>query len=352
MSSLESNPSFKRLPEDSPLIEKYKPEYLSRGGEHLVYRVPGHPDVVVKASAHKITNILSKYYATEVADTESLREKVVKDFSLEIDLKNKEAAELRAVFGKEHTLAERRYLMQVPITKEILDSLYDSDYFKRSLPESAQNVREVWTHVIVQTFTPAASDPDRLSFSFGGLIEEKVADANRYDEITQAALAGGMVPEFEEKFLNLQDISANKDLTKILNEAKTDEELHAQVSDFIKKSIQYTMQTGQVLALAGNDNVFFYMKNGHWNYTLMDVIPVPTEPIFEDSRALEEKILNGEKLSARESFLLERALNYVRVINGTAKILGLQERIELPETFSKTPLLPLMQGEAWSPNQL
>jgi hypothetical protein len=38
------------LPEDHELVLRYKPKFLARGGEHLVYLVDGHPDIVIKAS--------------------------------------------------------------------------------------------------------------------------------------------------------------------------------------------------------------------------------------------------------------------------------------------------------------
>jgi len=349
MSSLESATYFKKLPEEAPLIEKYRPEYFSRGGEHLVYKVPDHPDVVIKASTHKITNILSEYYADQAPEPNELKEKVESEFTSEIAIKNKEVAYLRETFGKEHTLAERRYLMQVPVTKEIISALYDNDHFKRTLPGTFGDAKEVWTHVIVQSFTPEASNPERLSFSFGGLVESDLKDAELYDEVTRATVGTETIPDFEAKFLNLQDSSPKKDLTKILEDSKMDESLLQVVSDFVKKAIEYSSKTGQILALGGSDNVFFYKRDGVWNYILMDVVPIPSEKILEESRALETKISSGECLSPRERFLLERALNYVRVINGSAQVLGLKERIEFPQIFSNVSLLPIMQGETWSP---
>lgn len=349
MSPLESTASFKKLPEEAPLIKRYKPEYFSQGGEHLVYRVPDHPDVVIKASTHKIANILSKHYADQAPEPDDLREQVTNEFASEVATKNKEVADLRETFGKEHTLAERRYLMQVPVTKEIVRALYDNDHFKRTLPESFGDTKEVWTHVAVQSFTPEASNPERLSFSFGGLVETNVKDAELYDEVTRATIGTETVPDFENKFLDLQDASPKKDLTRILLDTKTDKGLHHAVSDFIRRAIEYSSKTGQILALGGSDNAFFYKTSGKWSYILMDVVPIPSEKILEESCVIETKIRNFENLTPRERFLLERALNYVRVINGSAQILGLKERIEFPDVFSSVSLLPIMQGETWSP---
>jgi hypothetical protein len=38
---------------DHELIVKYEPKFLARGGEHIVYDIAGHPDIVVKEAATK-----------------------------------------------------------------------------------------------------------------------------------------------------------------------------------------------------------------------------------------------------------------------------------------------------------
>lgn len=38
------------------VVSKFHPEFLARGGEHVIYTVPEHPDVVVKAVAETITS--------------------------------------------------------------------------------------------------------------------------------------------------------------------------------------------------------------------------------------------------------------------------------------------------------
>lgn len=54
----ESKNIYDRLPEDHELVEHYRPMFLARGGDHLVYTVEDHPDVVIKASTFKIKDTL------------------------------------------------------------------------------------------------------------------------------------------------------------------------------------------------------------------------------------------------------------------------------------------------------
>lgn len=49
---------YDNLPNDHELVERYQPKFLARGGDHLVYEVADHPDVVIKASTFKIKDIL------------------------------------------------------------------------------------------------------------------------------------------------------------------------------------------------------------------------------------------------------------------------------------------------------
>ena len=40
------------------LVSKYQPKFLAKGGEHIVYKIPGHPELVVKASTRSLKKII------------------------------------------------------------------------------------------------------------------------------------------------------------------------------------------------------------------------------------------------------------------------------------------------------
>ena len=309
-------------------VERYHPEFIARGGDHLVYRVPNHPDVVVKASWRKIKDIVHHCYQEDnVMSEEDVRAYAEAEYTHDIAQKNVEAKDLRTYFGSEHTLPERRYLMQVPITAEMLHELYKDDYLDRPLPKAAERVDSVWTHVSVQRYTEAVENQKRLAFCFGNYPEWSHVNHIEYEKITTALLDSNSGQISTEQFLQLQDLSKEKYLTRLVTETETDESLKMALADFVKHAIRYTSEKGQTLALAGEDNVVFYEKGGKWTYLLVDATPVPAELIY--NRAA-EIVSDGSQMSESDKPMVVRGLNYVRVINGVAMALGISDRLPMP----------------------
>ena len=174
----EKGPSrYDELPEDNELVSRYQPRFLNRGGEHLVYLVDGHPNLVIKASTYKIKDsVMSIIDRQGDVDDSVLESEAREKYEDEIKKKNEEIRQLRSSFGKEHTLKERRYLMKVPVSHELLKEIFYNDYFARVLPDSAKNINEVWTHVVVQEFTKISNDPNRLSLTYGHFLENGDVD--------------------------------------------------------------------------------------------------------------------------------------------------------------------------------
>src|SRR3989344_773478 len=40
------------------LVSRYQPKFLAKGGEHIVYEVPEHPDIVVKVSTGPLKKVI------------------------------------------------------------------------------------------------------------------------------------------------------------------------------------------------------------------------------------------------------------------------------------------------------
>ena len=67
------------------IIKHYKPKFLARGGEHLVYVVDGHPDIVIKASTYKIKDSVLKITESETDYSDScLETEASEEYSKEI----------------------------------------------------------------------------------------------------------------------------------------------------------------------------------------------------------------------------------------------------------------------------
>lgn len=329
---------MKELPTEDELISSYKPALLDIGGEHLVFKFPEHPNVVGKVSWVKIKEGIYTV-PMQTADSERLmREHAESKFRHDIVKKNEEVQALRKHFGKQHTLPERRYLCQVPITPELLAELFVNDFRQRELPKHISHQKEVWTHISIQRYAGETQDPERLEFAFGHYPENDNIDMKEYEDLLPALYGMDEGKGFSEsRFLALQDQSPNKALSTLLAKAHDNEGLKNAVSDFVRKSIEYAISNGQILALAGRDNVIFNESNEGWTYLLLDAIPVPTDPIL--IRA-EELVQSSEILTESEREELVRAANFVRTVNGVALSLGVRERLHIPglyETLMSNP---------------
>jgi hypothetical protein len=343
----EKGPSrYDELPEDHELVSRYQPRFLNRGGEHLVYIVDGHPNLVIKASTYKIKDsVMSITEKQGEADNINLESEAREKYEDEIKKKNEEIRQLRSSFGKEHTLKERRYLMKVPVSYELLKEIFANDYFARILPDSAKNINEVWTHVVVQEFTEISEDPNRLSLTYGHFLENSDVDPELYKRVTSTLVDPSFIGFNERDFLDLQDCSKNKSLSKLITMAETDGKLKEQLENFVKTSIEYTERTGQILALAGEDNVLFSQENGVWNFLLVDALPNSPEPIFQIIVELGEKISKNINLTSDDKEYLKRGINYVRIVNGLARSIGLQYQLKLPDVFLKVNLLEIINNK-------
>ena len=318
--------------ENADLVSRYRPEFLDRGGDHLVYRIPSHPRVVVKVSWRKIKDALYDCYCQGKTSDDAMREHAHLRFSDDIAQKNRDVWNLKRYFGAEHVLSERRYLLRVPVSTELLEELFRNDYQGRVLPEAAKSVKEVWTHVAVQTFCKKARDPGRLTFSYGASVEDRHPPRTLYTLITRQLLTRSAAPFDTAEFLRLQDGSVGRYLSALLERAIEDSSLADALRDFLLRAIDYANAEGRTLALGGRDNVIFFRRQGSWTYVLMDAMPVPSEPALRCYAAEVTRLArSGAEPTKGAVDNIIRVLNFVRAVNGSAHALAMETRISLPE---------------------
>jgi hypothetical protein len=329
MSAERPNP-YTTLPSSHEAVVRYNPRFLARGGDHLVYEAEGHPDTVIKASTFKIQNILTDN-AERGLPLDGISDEMRASLEKETEEKNAQIRLYREYFGAEHTLSERRYVMQVPVSPEIIQEIFANDWKDRKPPQGIDTIQDVWTAAIIQKKAPEISDPNHLGLYFGGFIEERKdqADLSEYENLNKAFLGKNPVtPEDLELFFKTQDNPKTHALAGLLAKASEDAALKAAVEDFVRKSIRFAEETGNILALAGEDNVILTPKDGDWNYLLVDAIPLYNEPIFALAKEAQARADSGERAHAQDKAFITRALNFVRTMNGLAAVLGLEERLE------------------------
>lgn len=329
--SVERPNPYNKLPVEHEAVIQYQPKFLARGGDHLVYEAEGHPDTVIKASTFKIKDVLMEN-AERGLPLDNISDEMRVSLEKEIEEKNAQIRLYREYFGSEHTLSERRYVMQVPISPEIIQEIFIDDWKDRKPPEGIDEIQDAWTAAIIQKKAPEISDPNHLGLYFGGFIEERKEqpDSSEYQALNDAFLGRNTVTQEDlELFFKTQDNPKTHALKDLLTKAEGDPALKAALEDFVRKSIRFGEETGNILALAGEDNVILTPKDGEWNYLLVDAIPLYNEPIFKLAKEALQRSENGEELSQQDKAFITRARNFVRTMNGLASVLGIQEHLEL-----------------------
>lgn len=327
--NLESSSVYDNLPENSGLIEHYKPKFLARGGDHLVYTVEDHPDMVVKASTFKIKDILHEN-AKNNQPLDSLSEDQKTKFEKEIFDKNLQITQLREFFGREHTLSEKRYLMKIPVSNEVLREIFKDDWKKRQPPINSQTLIEAWASVAVQKKSEEILDPDHNGLSCGGFLEDREYKSSDYKELNNKFCVNPTHDQEDRNvFFNLQDNPEIHAISDLLTLAVNDQGLRELMQELNKKMINYAENTGNILALAGKDNIIFYRKNDLWNYLLVDALTIHDEPVLHFAREAIHKYLNNEQLTDHEKILIIKALNFTRIVNGLALCLDIEERLNI-----------------------
>ena len=315
-----------------PRIEKYKPEFVGYGGQHVVYSLPDYPNKVVKVEADMLLRSTEGRLKTgKPASSEIVQER--------LDTQNKRIQALRDHFGVEHTLEQSSHYLKVPVSKELFSQLYKRYRKGFEIPLELANFEgnQSWSIVSIQEKLPELSEPSRMSVTSG--YAEKRSDVTSpdfieaYDQVTNQTIidtskSGTIIPE--------DIVRLHAHMESLLSTAKNDPNLQNTIRDFVQKSVQYTKDTGEMLDLAGQDNVIFFKdKNGNWTYNLPDAL-YPSPPISPEGKLKEvQDILskvssNGtESLSPSERNVLMNTVNYARVINGLANWLEVSERIDL-----------------------
>ncbi|MEO6536236.1 MAG: hypothetical protein ABIT47_00955 [Candidatus Paceibacterota bacterium] len=330
--SLEQPNSYNKLPAGHEAVIQYRPKFIARGGDHLVYETEGHPDTVIKASTFKLKDILMDN-AERGQPLDDISDEMRSALEQELEEKNAQIRLYREYFGAKHTLSERRYLMQVPISPEIIEEIYKKDWTYRVPPQGIENIQSAWTAAVIQKKAPQISDPNHLQFSFGGFVEERTVkpDSNEYAKLNDAFLGKETItPEDLELFFKIQDNPEIHALSDLLAKAEAEPALKEAIKDFIGKSIIFANETGNILALAGEDNVILYPQDDTWSFLLVDAIPLYNQPLYQEAKEILIRERKGEVLNKEETGFLTRGYNFVRTMNGLAAALGMTERLQLP----------------------
>lgn len=309
---------------DNKMVKLYAPKYLARGGEHIVYEIPGRPDVVVKVETAAMKRI-QRYNAVSKEPLDRMPPEVLEDAQTYLDDHRKRYARMTAHFGKEHVLGQKEFLLKVPVTQDIMNELYGGEP-----PKGSDVTNESWAVVRIQKRAPEFADPERKTV-VAGYTEMGTPDPETYARVTRVLVEGDEnTASSTEEFRSL----VPEQFRALLEMVDKDESLKATLRDFVEKTMLYANETGEILDLAGSDNVTVFKKDGAWQYRLVDALyPSGTNPdrtsMLDAAKMAAQESANGRTIDEGKTNILLNTVNFLRTINGLAREVGVKERIAL-----------------------
>jgi hypothetical protein len=301
---------------------QYAPEFYAKGAEQLVYKIPGHPDIVIKAQIAPMRHVISMI---EAANPNADVEMKILQYGKEINAQaNNRHKELRDHFGK-HVLPQRCIFMKVPVTQGILNRVYPNS---RTLP----NIYETWTLVTIQRYADAVTWNGKLGVQCGYVEREDLQGKSEHEIGTKCEeykrvtdhLVFQKNPHQKlgiEEFLGVQK---HPSLRMLIERSNQDSNLRFALTRFLVDMIKFTNETDEFIDLAGRDNVLFHQNDGVWTYTLIDPLVSQGKIIRRVRSAISNNIID-----ATSRRLLLHILNYIRTVNGLAEQLSIKERVDV-----------------------
>lgn len=326
--SAEQKDNYELTAVEHELVSKYQPKFLAKGGEHIIYDIPDHPDIVVKVRTASIKKVL-EWNVEHGQPLDSLPAEIEPRAREYLKEEAGRYQQLKKYFGAEHVPSQKEFLVKIPITEDILKALYDGN------PPTTTN--EVWSVVMVQKRVEALSDPERLAIVAGYAENDEVSE-DLYRQATEHFVLGKNPEEKieKDKFLEIQ---SHNDLKTLLEKSEGDENLRESLKELVEKIILYTEETGEIFDLAGQDNIVLSQKDGKWTYSLVDTRYPGESKMVEKAKIALLKLSVGNEIDEHEKNVLLNIFNFVRTVNGLAEQMGAQKRINIvPEGMTKEQL--------------
>jgi hypothetical protein len=309
--------------EGDDLADRYKPTFLGMGGEHMVFAIEDHPNVVAKVDYVKLRRMIQMNHEVG-APLDHIDPSMMSRVREVLDEDVRRSRELRQHFP-ETTLRERVYLQCIPLNRALAaEAFTDQDPVTAMVPEETTAVA---TLVRIQRRAPEhAIDDDALSLSFRYQEQQDSVDVQQYNKINAALVDNeGMFDQSSWRTTLSEEGAA------LIDAAKQSAEAHKALRDFVEKAMHYARETGEGLDLAGSGNVTFFKEDDTWRYLLLDA-KYPAPKLIDEARTAFIAWNDGEKLDKRSASILMNSLNMTKLLNGFAATLGIEDRFQLFDT--------------------
>ena len=331
-------------------------EYAGHGGESVVFRVKqkegregNYRRLVLKADMHFLKRGLMRDAYTRwetnpfaTSDDARVREGAKAMAEQEDDRVRMDAAiereeafikALSRSFPPERLLRTKTVIRTVPVTPDVAKDILERSNLTDIAPASTVSVPTI---VRYQEMIPERA---RMLKKEGGENLDMHSFGLRYAErfdipLTEYQRLNRMVFSDKEPFdAGLLYRFLHVGTVRLLEDSYADQELADVLRELVHRMIQFTKTTNEMFDMAGGGNVRVYKnEEGKWMYLIVDPF-ADTE--WTGARETAARIQNPHKIDHRAANDLLNAINYARALNGMAKILGIEDRLNfIPDDWT------------------
>lgn len=310
---------------DHPIIKEYKPLFLDRGEENIVYTLTDRSDIVIKINIDSI--IESLQWKDSEEDLHSRLQETA-------ECEKERFTVVEEVYGNDHVPKTDFKILKIPINNEVISELYKIKQIDSIGESTVRAPAEILAIVLIQEKIESLDNPERR-FIPGQYSERYELPVKVYSDITNKLvfkLDTGFISV--DDFILVQDIRRNHmyPLFRLLKNTDTDAQLAVVVKDFILKTKTYIDRTDSILDLAGRMNFAFLPIQSQdrkiWNYKILDILYPRKEYKLSLMREKIQRYISSEKEEGEEEDLILNedvllTVNFIRVMNGLSDIFGL-----------------------------
>jgi hypothetical protein len=314
-----------------PMVENYKPELIGEGAEHLVFSIANHPKIVGKVANAEIAWVV-RYNVEHGLAPEILTDEIRQLMEKKNDRQRQGISLLREYFPGMVPM-QRVFITTIPATNGLLRMIAGPVPFIDSREPFAIPVRmNVQGRLPLEDIEQNGTD---ICFRY---LERASISGEEYEEsggVLDGSIAG-------EVYLRRDFVG-----TKLLALMQEDEKAKMVMRDFVQRALEYTLSTGEILDLAGAHNAVLFKRNTDWKILLPDAL-YGMPGVWCLAKEAMEDFLQGEGLNAIEGNCLMNALNYAKLINALADVLGIQEKLKITKVDMKGRWNAVRQGIVWA----
>ncbi len=282
---------------------------LTNGGESMVFTGQRLP---LEGLPHDVPYVLKiGLYAASEDDVRNHRERMkVMQRHLKPEWFVREHVRLHTCDDGE----QRMVTMQSPVRLD--DTLHLSCGYAET--------RTAWNQAEIGTVGPNGS---------GMAVADKAqtdAYTDRYVRVTRQLVLDceedGVRQAGREEFLETQ---RSKPLAQLLNATRRDAGLRNVMREFVERAIAYSNDTGEIVDILGEgDNVVLRREADGWTVRMLDPLHPCEKPLVNLRFALTMLSESGPHDDVRTYAITAiNGLNYVRTMNGLARVLNIQKRL-------------------------